>query len=192
MGAGTGSEGGGLLGGGCATAGCERPVKAKGLCKLCYGRKLRADGRLGQRGAGHWGKWRGVECATEGCSEPVRCGGFCQSCYGKASWRSGKHRLTIEQKRESHLKYRYGISSETYDAMFASQGGCCAICKQPPTEANTRAGRPPKLYVDHCHGTERVRGLLCNHCNLAIGYAKSEHVLRAAAEYLHNSAGPHR
>ena len=177
------------LGGGCATAGCERPVKAKGLCKLCYGRKLRADGRLGQRAAGSWGKWRGVECATEGCSAPVRCGGFCLSCYNKSYWRAGTRRPTEAQKREGHLRHRYGISSETCDAMLAAQGGCCAICKQPPTEANTRAGRPPKLYVDHCHGTERVRGLLCNHCNLALGYAKSESVLRAAAEYLRRYDG---
>lgn len=184
MGTSAGLEGGGSFGGGCATAGCLRPVKAKGLCKLCYGRKLRADGRLGQRGKGHWGKWRGATCSVEGCGQPVSAKGLCHSCYGKAAWRSGKHRLTPAQKRASHLKYRYGMAEETYDAMLAEQGGLCAICKQPPTRENSRAGQEPKLYVDHCHGTNRVRGLLCNHCNLAVGYAKTEAVLRAAAKYL--------
>jgi hypothetical protein len=190
MGTSAGLEGGGLLGGGCSTAGCGRPHKAKGLCAVCYKRKLRADGKVGtQRGNGHWGKWKGAACATEGCGNPVSAKGLCHSCYGKALWRTGKHRLTPAQKRASHLKYRYGISEGTYDAMLAAQGGRCAICEQPPTRENSRAGQEPKLYVDHCHGTNVVRGLLCNHCNLAVGYAKTESVLLAAAEYLRRYDG---
>ena len=193
MGQGQELEGRGLHGAGCSTAGCVRPVKAKGLCSACYKRKLRADGRVGtQQGNGHWGKWRGIECSTDGCSSPVSAKGLCKTCYNAVVWRSGRHRLTEEQKRASHLKYRYGISSEDYDAMVERQGGCCAICKQPPTVENTRAGREPKLYVDHCHGTDSVRGLLCNHCNLAIGYAGTEDVLRGAIEYLRLHAGPDR
>lgn len=153
MGASTGLEGGGPLGG---------------------------DGTSGK----HWGKWRGVECSVDGCSNSVSAKGLCKRCYNAAVWRSGKHRLTDVQKRNSHLKYRYGMAAEDYNAMLAAQGGCCAICRQPPTKENTRAGREPKLYVDHCHDSNRIRGLLCNHCNLAIGYAKSEPVLLAAAEYV--------
>ena len=185
MGASTGLESGGLSGGGCATPGCERSHKAKGLCSACYKRKLRADGRVGtQRGNGHWGKWKGVECSTDGCNGSVMAKGLCKTCYNAAAWRSGKHRLTEEQKRASHLKYRYGISPEAYDSRLEAQGGCCAICKQPPTKENSRAGQQPKLYVDHCHDTDKIRGLLCNHCNLAIGYAKTEERLLAAAEYV--------
>ena len=160
MGASTGLESGRLSGGGCSTPGCERPHKAKGLCAACYKRKLRADGRVGtQRGNGHWGKWRGVECATEGCNEPVKCAGLCHSCYGKAYWASGKRRPTEAQKRNMHLRHRYGIDEEDYVRMHAEQGGCCAICRQPPTRENSRAGREPKLYVDHCHDTNKVCGL---------------------------------
>jgi hypothetical protein len=178
-------EGGGLHGACCTTAGCERPHKAKGLCSACYKRKLRADGRTGtQSGNGHWGKWKGATCATDGCTAPVSAKGLCKTCYNAAVWRSGKHRLTEAQKRASHLKYRYGISTNTYDSMLESQGGVCAICKQPPTSDNSRAGQEPKLYVDHCHDTNKVRGLLCNHCNLAIGYAKTDERLLAAADYV--------
>ena len=57
----------GFEGGRSAGGDCTRPVKAKGLCAVCYKRKLRADGRVGtQRGNGHWGKWRGVESTAAG------------------------------------------------------------------------------------------------------------------------------
>jgi DNA-binding sugar fermentation-stimulating protein len=56
--------------------------------------------------------------------------------------------------------------------MLAEQGGLCAVCKQPPTQNNTRAHWDGKLCVDHCHDTGRVRGLLCNDCNLAVGYGR--------------------
>nr|WP_268255595.1 endonuclease domain-containing protein [Streptomyces flavofungini] len=36
-------------------------------------------------------------------------------------------------------------------------GGCRALHERPA------------VYVDHCHGTGRVRGVLCFNCNSAIG-----------------------
>jgi hypothetical protein len=45
------------------------------------------------------------------------------------------------------------------------------------------------LCVDHCHDTNRVRGLLCNDCNLAIGRGKTPEILEAAAEYLRLRGG---
>ena len=63
------------------------------------------------------------------------------------------------------------------------QGASCAICKSTePCMKN--AGR---LYVDHCHETGEVRGLLCFRCNTMLGNAgDSPEVLRLAAEYLEN------
>jgi hypothetical protein len=61
--------------------------------------------------------------------------------------------------------------------MLARQGGACAICKQPPTR------RP--LFVDHCHTTGKVRGLLCHGCNAALGFMRDDHTRTSAAtEYL--------
>jgi hypothetical protein len=62
--------------------------------------------------------------------------------------------------------------------MLAQQGGQCAICKGPP------AGRD-KFYVDHCHETGAVRGLLCIRCNTLIGSAKeNETILVSAIAYI--------
>lgn len=83
-----------------------------------------------------------------------------------------------EKVREKSLKRFYGISLEQYNAMLVEQGGVCAGCGGPPT-ANG------KFYVDHNHQTGRVRGLLCHHCNVSIGYAKDDpSVLDKLAAYL--------
>ena len=53
-----------------------------------------------------------------------------------------------------------------YDRMFTEQVGCCDICGRNQTEFKKA------LHVDHCHESERVRGLLCLQCNAALGYIK--------------------
>ena len=79
--------------------------------------------------------------------------------------------LTDEQRERKskkakirHLERKYGMTQADWDAMYAAQGGVCAICKVPG-----RVGKHGKLAVDHCHATGRVRGLLCTPCNVSIG-----------------------
>jgi hypothetical protein len=69
-----------------------------------------------------------------------------------------------EYRKRSHLARKYGMTQSDWDAMFAAQGGVCALCKVPG-----RVGKHGKLAVDHCHATGRVRGLLCTPCNISIG-----------------------
>ena len=130
------------------------------------------------------GTWSGVTCSADGCDRPVSCKGLCSTHYHKARWASG-HRppsLTPENERKARLRYRYGIEIAEYDAMLEAQGGLCAICRLPP-DGTSRGGR---LFVDHCHETGKIRGLLCNKCNLAVGYLGSESALLRAAEYVRN------
>jgi hypothetical protein len=89
--------------------------------------------------------------------------------------------------RERNLRKEFGIGLEEYGAMLEKQGGVCAICKQE--ETTVRAGRVMALPVDHCHETGKIRGLLCNSCNRALGKFKDsvEHLL-AAASYLEEYA----
>jgi len=68
--------------------------------------------------------------------------------------------------RDVHLRRRYDITEADYNEMVERQQNLCAICKQP--ERNGYKGRT-ELCVDHDHSTGKVRGLLCNHCNRALG-----------------------
>lgn len=112
------------------------------------------------------------------------------SHYNKARWKDGVRPPSVNAtaRREAHLRHRYGIDLAHYEKMLSDQGGVCAVCKQPPSRENTRAHWAGKLCVDHCHDSTKVRGLLCNDCNLAVGYGKTEAILRAAADYLRDSA----
>jgi hypothetical protein len=80
--------------------------------------------------------------------------------------------------RRSHLKRKFGITLEDYDAMLAAQGGLCAICRRPPTAGIS-------LHVDHDHETGTRRGLLCFRCNNALGdLGDSIETLQTALGYL--------
>lgn len=71
----------------------------------------------------------------------------------------------------SALKRKYGINAEQYFVMLEMQNFSCAICKtsSPGSRHYKRMGKTEYFYVDHCHSTGRVRGLLCLKCNTAIG-----------------------
>ena len=82
-------------------------------------------------------------------------------------------------RRMYSLKWRYGISLEDYNKMFEEQQGCCAICETHVTELSKQ------LCVDHRHFDSKVRGLLCNSCNLLLGNSKdSIKILQNAIKYL--------
>lgn len=84
------------------------------------------------------------------------------------------------------LKYLYGITSDDYKTMLASQCGVCAICRKPP-EGGPRTSR---LYVDHDHDTGKVRGLLCRRCNQALGtLGDNIEGLMRAIDYLKKAEG---
>lgn len=68
----------------------------------------------------------------------------------------------IERKNYIHSKYK--LTQEQWDAMFEKQGRVCAICKTDTP--STKHG----WCIDHNHSTMVVRGILCHHCNTAIGY----------------------
>lgn len=73
--------------------------------------------------------------------------------------REAHNRKNSEEVR----RIKYGITDADYERMIVEQGGHCALCPKPPTD--NRNGR---LFIDHCHETKKVRGLLCSACNRAI------------------------
>lgn len=85
------------------------------------------------------------------------------------------------QTYRRHWLRRYGLTIQAYEALVASQGGACASCGKVPPPTHRGCG----LRIDHCHTTNRVRGLLCNECNVAAGmlYDNAERA-DALARYL--------
>ena len=69
--------------------------------------------------------------------------------------------------------------------MYEAQGGVCAICHQPETTTSRNVERVKMLSIDHDHETSKIRGLLCNNCNRAIGLLKDDvGVMLNAIEYI--------
>lgn len=91
-------------------------------------------------------------------------------------------RYEADPKRNKNyqLRHKYGITIQDFNAMLEAQGNRCLCC-------NTQFGllRAHRPYVDHCHQTGKVRGLLCTECNGVLGHSHdSPKVLRRCARYL--------
>lgn len=93
-------------------------------------------------------------------------------------WRSANPR----GQRHLWMRSKFGMDLSEYQAMFAAQGGVCAVCKNPETNSK---GERAWLCVDHDHSDNTVRGLLCSRCNHMLGHSKDKiETLRAGAAYL--------
>ena len=78
------------------------------------------------------------------------------------------------------MKDKFNISLDEYKEMFIKQDGKCAICS-----TIVPGHKKINFAVDHCHKTNKVRGLLCFRCNLGIGYFKDDvYLLNNCIEYL--------
>lgn len=120
---------------------------------------------------------------------------FCQVAAALA-WRAANHplrnpALVSASNRRAWMKKKYGLTEESYLALLATQLGKCAICgSSDPGKSGRRAGHPaalraPVFHVDHDHVTGKVRGLLCQGCNVGIGLLRDDpRLLAAAAAYL--------
>lgn len=76
-----------------------------------------------------------------------------------------------------HLKRKYNLTLEEWEAFRKAQDNRCAIC-----------GRETKLCVDHDHANGHIRGLLCYSCNFALGGFKDKpEILMKAIQYLENT-----
>ena len=78
------------------------------------------------------------------------------------------------------------IEMEALISIYEEQKGKCAICEKsfPKTMISKNGG----LFVDHCHKTGKVRGLLCRKCNAGIGMLHDNITyLQNAIEYLNKN-----
>lgn len=78
-----------------------------------------------------------------------------------------------------------GTEKDASEFSVRPSGTLQSHCKDCKNEFNPTDTAYQGAYVDHCHETGVVRGLLCHNCNFAIGYMKDNpQRLRAAANYL--------
>lgn len=81
-------------------------------------------------------------------------------------WRSskqGKTKVCRSCEQEWARAKNYGLSGEAFAALAAEQCGRCACCHRHSL----------RLVVDHDHVSGRVRALLCDGCNQAVGVVES-------------------
>lgn len=107
---------------------------------------------------------------------------YCQKCIIE---KAGERYRRDENFRKQNSTYRqeqgrrlkYGIDGVQFQAMLVSQKFACAICEGSLIGV--------KICVDHDHATEVVRGLLCHHCNVALGHFRDRtDLLQTAIQYL--------
>lgn len=93
--------------------------------------------------------------------------------FGKVEYRN--------RRRKYELVHYYNISSEEYAKLVHNQNNKCAICGLKPE---------PHLAIDHCHDTNKIRGLLCRKCNSAIGLFNDDvRIIENALLYLNKNKG---
>lgn len=91
---------------------------------------------------------------------------ICKACAYAANklWRKNNpEKLAKKQRRASLSRLYFPMltplqAEKEWERIFKEQNGLCKICYL--TIATD---------VDHCHKTGKVRGLLCNPCNLLLG-----------------------
>lgn len=126
----------------------------------------------------------------------------CRNCYRDWYNKRYKENSEFREKRQQHfskfyqekypsrrelhsnarLLYKYGLTVEDFEELSATQCHVCAICKQPPQGKK-------RLSVDHDHITGKIRGLLCDSCNIGLGmFRDNPTLLQVAIGYLQSSS----
>ncbi len=86
----------------------------------------------------------------------------CAACYMKQYKKEFPDRI-----KDARLKCYYGLTLVQFNRLMIKQKAKCAICKSDKNE--TKSGKIQSFVVDHCHKTNKIRGLLCHTCNMRVG-----------------------
>lgn len=105
-------------------------------------------------------------------------------------WREKNRRYQQERAkadpnywRAKSIKKRYGITIEEFEQLLKAQENRCAICRTPADQIKRKC-------IDHCHRTGKVRGILCQGCNVAIAHLRDDPLIALrASEYLSRHNG---
>lgn len=98
----------------------------------------------------------------------------CKEHYIAESARQKWCKNCAPDKSARRILQRYGISYREY-IKYLQEQPICPLCKKRKAEV-----------VDHCHKTGKVRGIICNYCNVALHLIEDKPSLYRAIKYLNN------
>jgi len=128
---------------------------------------------------GHTHFFTGKPCSRGHIAKRYAVSKQCVECQRIRTNKYGETKKAKIKARERHLKKKYGV-----DLDWLAKFTHCPICSCELTYDRGPAGK----CVDHCHASGEVRGVLCNHCNRALGLFKDScDNLGRAIEYLNDS-----
>jgi hypothetical protein len=96
----------------------------------------------------------------------------CQKARNRQYYANNKSKYAAARRLAA-----YRLAEEDFIDLLEDQGYTCAICQASD-----------KLVVDHSHSSNKVRGLLCNKCNVGLGcFQDSPQLLAEAERYLRDN-----
>jgi hypothetical protein len=102
---------------------------------------------------------------------------YCKFCHSQQR----KDTYDYNKSRIKQILYKYNLSEEDIQIMFKNQNGKCKICNIQYDNVSKHNA----LYIDHCHKTTKIRGLLCSKCNRLLGICNDNiNILKSAINYL--------
>jgi len=124
------------------------------------------------------------------CSNSISMGGdgvkynkhskrLCSNCKTNTiGWNSYCNSCNIVKRKTYHdevLRFsKYNITKEIYLEQLEKQDYSCYACDSFEN-----------LCIDHCHNTDKFRGILCNNCNISLGLLKDNtETLKKLINYL--------
>ena len=133
-----------------------------------------------------------------GVRAPGKRRAACKECKRAAARKAHLMRVTdydeyLERRRNLKNIRKYGMSTSERSNFIKMRGNVCEACGCSAEESFGGS-----LCIDHDHSccpTEKtcgkcIRGVLCYHCNLAVGYLRDDPVrTRRLAEYLEVTNG---
>lgn len=137
-----------------ATCHSNRKMQARGLYKNCYDKGLKSynvDYKNNQ--ISNTTKWAR--------NNPEKM----QMVYNRRREKD-KADPNYRLKQRNRLLKKYGLTNGSYNQLLASQGNKCTICTRNPGLTT--------FHVDHCHSTNKVRGILCHQCNWYLGLVDAD------------------
>ena len=91
------------------------------------------------------------------------------------------------KKRIARISSMYNVDRELAKELYQRAQEVCEICgiEYDPTS------HKHSFCVDHNHDTGEVRGILCHHCNAALGHLKEDtSIMLSLIEYTRKHHGP--